>query len=331
MTEKTTDLTYIIVLNWNGWSDTIECLESVLYSKHTNLRVIVCDNASSDNSMQHLLEWSSNKKLVFETVTQNKVDSNYQPSESTKLLFINNSGNLGFAGGNNVGVRQAMKNPGCKYIWLLNNDTTLEFDALGYAIERMEQDSRIGICGSTLIYFHDRNKVQAFGGANYSRWSGSAKHLGAFQSPSNIPLSPTEIERQMSYVIGAAMLVRRDFIERIGLMREDYFLYFEEIDWATRGLAHYKLGYAPKSIVYHKEGASIGTSSSGGSGLSVYYLFRNRLLFTWRFHRCFTPTVFVASLIDIVKHLYRKRWHQAVFALRGMFRLSAPIPKNKRD
>jgi GT2 family glycosyltransferase len=146
--------------------------------------------------------------------------------------------------------------------------------------------------------------------------------LGAFQSPLDIPLQSTEIEQNMSYVIGAAMLVRREFIEQIGLMNEDYFLYFEEIDWATRGASQYKLGYAPKSVVYHKEGASIGTSASGGSALSVYYLYRNRLLFTWRFHRCFILTVFIVSLIDIAKLLYRQHWHQSLAALRGIFGLS---------
>jgi GT2 family glycosyltransferase len=123
-------------------------------------------------------------------------------------------------------------------------------------------------------------------------------------------------------VVGAAMLASRTFLERVGLMREDYFLYCEEIDWARCGAAAgFKLGYAPSSLVFHKEGASIGTAANGGSPLSLYFLFRNRLRFAWRFHGFFLPTVFVFCLIDIAKFCVRRRWPQAVAALRGLLQL----------
>ena len=131
----------------------------------------------------------------------------------------------------------------------------------------------------------------------------------------------------MACVVGAAMLVSRAFLDTVGLMREDYFLFYEEMDWATRAALPnpagrlFRLGYAPRSVVFHKEGASIGTAASGGSALSLFYLFRNRLRFSWRFHRRYTPVVLVCALADVARLAARRRWPQAVAALRGVLQL----------
>ena len=126
----------------------------------------------------------------------------------------------------------------------------------------------------------------------------------------------------MSYVTGAAMLVSRAFIENTGLMEEGYFLYFEELDWAARGRCRFRLGYAPDSIVVHKEGASIGSKASGGSPLSMFYLFRNRIRFCRRFYPWFLPTVFVFSFLDVLKLAVRCRWPQAKAALGGCLQIN---------
>jgi GT2 family glycosyltransferase len=110
------------------------------------------------------------------------------------------------------------------------------------------------------------------------------------------------------------------------MMQEDYFLYFEELDWATRGSGRFRLGYAPKSIVYHKEGASIGTDASGGSALSIYYLFRNRIRFTHRFAPAHLMTVLFASWWDILKLVGRGRVTLALAAFRGVMMLSRARP-----
>jgi len=139
-----------------------------------------------------------------------------------------------------------------------------------------------------------------------------------------VPLDGAAVEQQLSCVVGAAMLVSRPFLEQVGLMREDYFLYYEEIDWATRAKGRFKLGYAPRSVVFHKEGASIGTTASGGSPLSMFYLFRNRIRFTWRFHRPYLPVVLAVALLDVAKMVWRRRWPQAAAALRGVLQLGQP-------
>ncbi|MRW86258.1 glycosyltransferase [Pseudoduganella sp. FT26W] len=329
MVERAPTQVAVVILNWNGWRDTVECLDSLLASTGVALRVIVCDNASRDESVPQLRAWADARFGKAGWSEAGKPADGAAPRHvaDSPFVLLHNGGNLGFAGGNNPGIAYALNDPACAYIWLLNNDTTVEPDALAQAIARMEHDPRIGLCGSTLVYYHERDKVQAFGGASYTPAKGSSVHVGAFQPLAAIPATAEAVEASLSYVIGAAMLARRAFVEKVGLLTEDYFLYFEEIDWCTRGRAHFTLGYAPRSVVYHKEGASIGTSASGGSPLSVYYLFKNRLRFTARFHARHIPTVILFSLIDVAKFVYRQRWPQAYAAVRGMLQFPRTQPK----
>lgn len=316
-----------VILNWNGWRDTIECLESLLTSLPADVAVIVCDNASSDGSVERIRAWVVEHAAQWGPTMLTRDDAVAgEIAQAGRVHIVENGANLGFAAGNNSGVRLAMNNPSCRYVWILNNDTTVDSGTLPAAVARMEADDSIGICGSTLVYYHDRDSIQAFGGAVYSRWTGRSRHLGAFARRTEVPRDPSEVEAQMSYVVGASMLVRREFIERVGYMREDYFLYCEEIDWASRGRENFRLGYAPESIVWHKEGATIGTSAGGGSPLSLFYLFRNRMRYAWRFHRLYVPSVLYFCLLDVAKLMVRRRWPQVRAAMRGVMQLRGPRP-----
>lgn len=313
---------YCILLNWNGFRDTIECLASLLPVLEGDTGVIVCDNASSDGSTERIAEWALKHSPEWELVVLDHAAlvRGVRP-QTRKLYVIQNGSNLGFAGGNNIGISLALNDLACKYVWLLNNDTTVNANSLPAAVARMEEDSTIGICGSTLIYHHSQQMVQAFGGASYNRFSGKSRHIGAFAPLSAVPTDPTEIERAMSYVVGAAMLVRREYLEQVGLMEEGYFLYCEEIDWATRGKGRFRLGYAPNSYVFHKEGASIGTAASGGSALSTYYLFRSRVRFTARFYPELLAPVLGTCAWDIFKLLVKRKFHLVRAAWRGVLHL----------
>ncbi|MYM36490.1 glycosyltransferase [Duganella sp. FT94W] len=317
----------VVILNWNGWRDTLECLDSLMESAGVALHVIVCDNASSDESVIRLRAWADTRFGAQGWTEAGQVPDGAAPRLLPGSVFslLHNGANLGFAGGNNPGIVHALSDPACRYVWLLNNDTVVTPDSLAQAVTRMEQDARIGLCGSTLIYYHERHMIQAYGGAAFSPWKGSSRHVGAFAPSGQIPQTPEVIEQQLSYVVGAAMLVRREFIEQVGLMTEDYFLYFEEVDWATRGRGRFTIAYAPGSLVYHKEGASIGTSASGGSPLSVFYLYRNRLAFTKRRHPVYLPSVLAFCVIDIARLVVRRRWPQAKAAINGLLCAFGPL------
>lgn len=313
----------VVILNWNGCHDTLDCLTSLFKSNYSNYTVIVCDNASSDESLTEIADWANRMVSpdLFSKFTRSEIESGREIDPVTKLALVDNGANLGFAGGNNTGIRLALSNPDISYVWLLNNDTEVHPNALGNAYARAESDSTLGLCGSTLIYHYDRNKVQAFGGSTFNPYTGRSRHIGAFESIHAIPADPIETERNMSYVVGAAMLVRRAYLEQIGLMHEGYFLYYEEIDWCTRGKGKFRLGYAPDSHVFHKEGASIGTSAAGGSPLSVYYLYRSRIRFTWRLHRWLLPLVLGACAWDIFKLLVKGHGAQAKAAIKGTLQI----------
>ncbi|WP_245555008.1 glycosyltransferase [Geopsychrobacter electrodiphilus] len=204
--------------------------------------------------------------------------------EISELILIRTGANLGFAGGNNVGLRYVLARDDFDYVWLLNNDTVVNSDALSYMVERMHGKPDAGICGSTLLYYDHPEKVQALGGGYYCKWIGLPWHQGRLQR-AELKRNRDRAERWMNYIVGASMLVSRKFLRDIGLMCEDYFLYFEETDWALRAEGKFSLVYAPESVVYHKVGASIGTSSlpNKKSLACDYYSARNRLLFTRRF------------------------------------------------
>ncbi|MDP2006727.1 MAG: glycosyltransferase family 2 protein [Rubrivivax sp.] len=316
-----------VILNWNGWRDTLACVDSLLQAQPAPGRIIVCDNGSADDSLVQLdqaLRAVAGRRFL----RTDRAGTQAVPVADADLWLVANGANLGYAGGINVGLRLALRDAGCSHAWILNNDTELAPDALAQALARMASQPDIGLCGSTLVYAHDRRTVQAWGGSAYARWSGRTRHLGAHGQLAEVPDDPAATEAAMACVVGAAMLARREWLDTVGLLSEDYFLYFEEMDWAARaaGLGgagpRWRLGWAPRSVVFHKEGASIGTAAAGGSPLSLYYLFRNRQRFAWRFHRAFVPAVFTATLWDVFKLAARARWPQAAAALRGSLQLA---------
>jgi hypothetical protein len=272
-------------LNWNGWKDTIECLESVSQSTGVAFRIVVCDNGSQDKSLDKIAAWASASAKPYALYDRAQAEAGGVAGEGTPLVLIQTGANLGFAGGNNVGLRYCLAHGGFDYVWVLNNDTVVAPDALAQMVARMQQDPAIGMCGSKLVFYHQRDKVQAYGGAAFDARRGVVVPIGQFQ-PTARPCDIAAVEAQTAYVVGASMLVSAPFLKTVGLMCEDYFLYFEEIDWAFRARGKFKLAYANASVVWHKEGGSIGSSSTKEASVtSTRYLYRNRVIFNWRFNR----------------------------------------------
>jgi GT2 family glycosyltransferase len=219
-----------------------------------------------------------------------------------RIVWIETGSNLGFAGGSNVGVRFAQRFGDYEFFWFLNNDCEVAPDALDAYLAYMASRSDVGICGAQLRYFHFPQTIQAYAGAVHNVWTGRARYIG-YMADVGAVHDQNLVEHTMSYVCGASMFVRRDFIETVGLMQEDYFLYYEEIDWAIRGQGLFNMGYAPGAVVFHKEGATIGSNNDPKKAtyLSEFYLFRNRLLFTKRFFPYALCFVWITMLCQAVK------------------------------
>lgn len=293
-------MVYLVILNWNGSDDTIACLESLRHLKALSPKVVVCDNASSDNS------WA---KLKAYSATQAELD----------IQLLQTGANLGYAGGNNVGIQYALSDPAMQYVWLLNNDTVVEPEALKALARYMSQHPDVGVCGSTLCYFNTPDVIQAVGG-KYDRWLGRSEHILGHEKFDLAACRSVNVE-QLDYVVGASMFIRRKALERVGLLSEDYFLYCEEIDWATRmrrEVPEYKVGYAPESIVYHREGASTGANDQGKKTyryFSDYFFITSRLKFARKYYP-FRSLVVQASMLPVaLSRMKRRQWRSAAVAL----------------
>ena len=311
---------YIIIVNWNGGHDTVECLESLLRLSYPSFTPVVCDNGSSDDSLEVIKRWAESRGLCYNEFSSTEVAYDSRSEADFPLVIIRSQMNLGFAGGSNVGMRYALARGDCDYVWLLNNDTVVDTDALTRLVERIDLQPSVGMCGSTIRLYHDPDKIQALGGGYYFRWIGLPWHYGRFRIWGK-KIDQRRAEMWMNYVEGASMLISRKFVEEIGLMCEDYFLYFEEADWAVRAKGRFKLAYARQSIVYHKVGASIGTSSNPAKKSMVcdYFNIRNRILFTKRFFPAALPTIYLGLLGALLVRLCLGRWGRVWMIIKLLF------------
>lgn len=335
---------YIVILNWNGWRDTLECLESVGRLDYENYRVVVCDNNSADDSYQQIVNWcegnlpapaskipamakltqpSISKPVALTQLDREGAERAVNCLTSVPMVLIQTGANLGFAGGNNVGIRYAMNQGDCDFIWLLNNDTVVEPDALIQLVTHSTDLRAAGTpntCGSLVCFYDDPNVIQALGGNTFNLFTGVASQsLGRFL-PRDTPIKHQEYADKLDYVSGCSWLVPIEFLETVGLMEEGYFLYYEEIDWAMRARGKFALTYAPGSIVYHKEGSSIGSKSinRGASPFSEFYMARSRLKFMKQFGRRHLPIVYLTMLLQVANRLRRRQWKNAMAFTRAL-------------
>ena len=311
----------VIVLNYGSAAHILECLDSLRRLEYGSYYVVVVDNGSKVGTVEQIAKWIKYTGGHLCDATASTVTWQWA---GHRIFLIQTGKNLGYAGGNNVGIRYALS-MGADYVWILNNDTEVHPDSLTRLVERAEEDESIGICGSTLLYYHDRTRVQALGGAKYNKWLGVTKPIGGGDVWGRIKgtIDRDAVERQMDYVAGASMLVSRKFIEKVGLMCEEYFLYYEELDWAIRGKKHgFRLAWAPDSIVYHKEGATTGGGADPRqrSLRSDYWSIRNRIYFTYKFYPYALPTIYFGLLGAIFNRVRRRQFNHAMMIARLMLR-----------
>lgn len=285
-TKKKIPKVCIIILNWNSWSDTIECLESIFKIKYESYDVIVVDNASEDDSVKKIINFleSEVKFKFYEHNSKNKSikciykDKNEKYNLNNgfpRTIIIENDDNYGFAKGNNIGIKYVETSMNPDYILLLNNDTVVDKEFLKELIYIAESKSDIGFVGPKVYYyeFNGRKDVINFAGGFLNIWKGQTFHEGI----NEFDKGQLDTINEVNYVQGSCLLFKKEIIENVGLMNPDYFMYWEEADWCYRGFKEgYKSMYAPKAKIWHKT-----LSSSGGSySFNVaYHMSRNRFMF----------------------------------------------------
>lgn len=318
----------IVQVNWNAPADCIDCLDSLVGILRADDHVYLVDNASSDNSLEKIAAWCARPTrptgardlpgVLRHSATPDPAplpvrwvdamaDAAPKIEPGCRISLIRSGANRGFAGGNNVGIKLGLAE-GREQFWLLNTDTVIHHDALSSMLERAHAVPGAGIVGSTLLYYEEPGTVQALGGAIVNRRTFAANHVGIGTRANQVPADPADVESSMTYVIGASMLVSRAFIERVGLMQEDYFLYFEELDWAVRAQGMFRQCWAPRSVVWHKVG---GSSAKVLSEFSARLLLRNRLRFVERFYPEQLAAVRRQVWWEGLRHLARGRFVSA--------------------
>lgn len=288
----------IIILNWNGWKDTLECLESLYQVDYPAFDVIIVDNDSKDDSIKKIREYCKGeinvKSKFFQYDPNNKPIKIFEYSEeeiktaikdvkdiseissNRKLILIKNDSNHGFAGGNNIGTVYALNSLKSDYVMLLNNDTIVDKDFLKELVKVAESKSKIGFTGPKSYYydFNGNSNVINFAGGKIYMEKGCTQSTGLDEIDEG---QYNEI-RTVDYVEGSCILAKKEILKEIGLLDPNYFAYWEETDLCTRG---YKSGYTsvyvPKAKIWHKVSSSINNPTK------IYYYTRNRFWFMRRY------------------------------------------------
>lgn len=222
-------LVYIIVLTWNGKKDTLECLSSLKELTYPNYKILVVDNASIDGTAEQVRTQFPYVELII------------------------NKDNFRFAGGNNVGIEYALtKN--ADYILLLNNDTTVDKTFIDELVSNAESDSQIGMVGPKMYYYSDPNRIW-YAGGKIEWWKGWISHIGVREIDKGQYGQTTETD----FVSGCCILVKREVVEKIGILDTAYYIYGEDVDWCIRASrAGYRILYEPKAKIWHKLSVSTG-------------------------------------------------------------------------
>jgi GT2 family glycosyltransferase len=273
-----------IVLNWNGWRDTIVCIASLEKADYPNLSIIVVDNGSTDDSVQRI------------------------HSEFPLLEIIESPANLGFGSGNNLGIRVALQR-GVKYIWLLNNDTVVEPVTLTALVSHAESDPELGEIGSVLCYAHAPDQVQAWGGGRINLWTGTSRHY----------TEPVTTDK-LDFLTAASVLIPAAVLEKVGLFDEQYFMYWEDTDLSFRiRAAGWKLGVATDAKLLHKEGTSTGPKSP----LFDRYVTVSGIRFLRKYAPLPIVSIFMLTFARALKRFLRGDWKRGCAVLAGMSEIGA--------
>ncbi len=294
---------HIIIVNYGSWQHTCNCLRSVFSSSYTNVKIRIVDLCNLNNSCNHLSDFLNKNDKI-----------------QSKLISIES--NLGFAGANNVAIREILQTEAPGYIWLLNNDTQLINSSLEELVIQFDKlitaGQKPGFLGSILIDWHDKTTIQAVGG-KFDPKNGIIKFRHQGQKNTG---QKNQTPCKVDYLIGASMFCHASLVEKIGLLDESFFLYCEDIDWCYRATQTGFNNFAcPSSIVYHEQGVSTKTKYGKGQDASSArrYLYSSYIKLYKKHFSKYLPVAWFQLVKLIFGSLFRGEQSEAKIIFKELF------------
>lgn len=296
MKENSLPKVSIILLNYNGFEDTIECFNSLKNITYSNYNIVIVDNNSPDKSLDKINEYMINNHSDF--IYYKDVKSSQNIIKNNFLTLIQSGSNEGYGHGNNIGIKFALKN-NADYILVLNNDTIVENDFLEPLVDELKNDKNIGIISSQ-IFYEDRRNIFWENGGTFNSFTGRVSHNNYNQEFN----SNTKYSSECNFLSGCLWLIPKNIFLEIGYINEDYFMYVEDLEFCQRIInKNYKLKVSPRSKIYHKVGASSG---GGITPFSIYWMTKNYLKFmTTNINIFLWPLFFTNNILRfMIKFIY---------------------------
>jgi len=261
--------TWIVLLNFNGANDTLECISSLQSASSDFQGIILVDNCSTDDSLAVIESYFKNTGFDYRRFDSPSA-AFAAPSPTERLILILSDSNNGYGHGNNIGIRYALKSQ-ADYVLVLNNDTVVKNDFLRPLVSCCMQDPSVGIVSPKIFFHHEKDRIW-FNGGNFNPLLGKATHANFNEI--DVGQKPPS---RLTFSTGCAWLLPRQVIEDVGLINETYFMYVEDLEYCHRVLAAgYTLRVAQESHIWHKVGSSTGGNLSS---FSVYWRTRNMVRF----------------------------------------------------
>lgn len=325
----------VVIVTYRAAAFIAECLESLIGTGYPDLRIVVVDNASPDGTVDAVRGWATGAVPFAPTAewpfpehgtTPKPIDFDERGPDAvgqapTAAVTLQHSGgNLGFAGGVNVGLRALLKDPEVDCFWVLNPDAVVPAATPPALVRRAHAMGRFAVIGGRIVYLDRPDCIQSDGGRLHPL-SHTGVSINILQDARTCPM-PESV--QLDYINGVSMFASREFLGVAGLMDERYFLYCEEIDWQLRR-GDLPLGLEPEALILHRAGASIGSGNvtSGPSLLATYFMGRSVQRFVWRFAPFKLPGAYAICYWKLWRH-WGFGWAQFVALFRGLHGFGPP-------
>jgi len=296
------DKVYIIIINFGTPGHTTECLKSICKNNYKLFHVVIVDVSNINQSVEKINQWIAEKN-------------------DSRFLLIQEKENKGFAFANNIGIKYSLEQDDCDFIWILNNDTVIEKNSLEELIKcymRKPDKETTGFIGSKIMDYEDNNLIQNVGGT-FNKWTGYSVLIGMGEKDTG-QFDKKEIN--VDYVIGASMFCHSSLVHKIGLMPEDFFLYYEDMDWCiTAQKEGFKNVACTKSIIYHKQGISTGAKllTNDNHLKNKKHLYLSYLKLYRRHYKWLMPIAYVILLKQMAGKIFHREYKEALIIFQSIF------------